>query len=239
MRPKLLLIIFHLLPHSAHCVYIPICPCCFWSWIQSLLPIAIVLNKVFLATLNNCQNDFSSTVLKNTCLYLSPWGSLHVSIRTRGGLSLEALHCWKKRTHSSIMTTLVLIECSLLPGLTLSTLQGLTPCPVFLPRLLVVSACNLYMNSISSFGFSLDSDTQGINHNFSPALSAKWISILSVRSQYLDFFSLKWVKFVFGPFSHNSRFLSPTLNVILPRISSLQDLINVKLWLICFISAFM
>ena len=37
------------------------------------------------------------------------------------------------------------------------------------------------------------------------------------HSRYLDFHSMKWVKFVFGLFSHTSRTLSPLLCIILPR----------------------
>lgn len=59
-------------------------------------------------------------------------------------LSQASLLCWKKRAHSLIMTTPVCIECSLLPGSALSTVQGLSPCPILLPRLLVEPACNLH-----------------------------------------------------------------------------------------------
>lgn len=84
LTPKFFLIIFQLLPHPIHCLCIPICLCCIWSWGQCLSFIATVLNKVFLAILNKYQNDLTLTILKNICPCLSPWGFLYASIRTRG-----------------------------------------------------------------------------------------------------------------------------------------------------------
>lgn len=67
-------------------------------------------------------------------------------------LPLASLPCWKK-AYSLILTMLICIKCSLLSGSVLSTLQGLSPCTIILPKLLVVPVCNLYHELSILIGF--------------------------------------------------------------------------------------
>ena len=73
---------------------------------------------------------------------LTSWGSLYVSIRTTGVIFSSITTMLREEGTFLNNDNTACIEYSLLPGSVLSILQGLSPCPILLPRLLVVPACN-------------------------------------------------------------------------------------------------
>lgn len=126
------------------------------------------------------------------------------------------------------------MECSLLPGSVLSTVQRLSlriiSCPMLLPRLLVEPACNLHYEFRILIWFLC---WYWYSEN-SPPFLARVISKVNIHVHdviALGLPQLEVGQVFLGSCQPYQQVSIPILSIIHPRISSLQDLITVELWL--------